>query len=70
MYELKLLNIEQNNIFTVGIFMFKYINGEFPGAFGSMFSHRHEINDYNTRGANQLHMEQFPTNIGLGGMHH
>ena len=48
--------------------MFKYINGELPDAFDSMFSYRHEIHDYNTRGANQLHMEQFPTNIGLKGM--
>ena len=48
--------------------MFKYVNGELPDAFGSMFSYRHEIHDYNTRGANQLHMEQFPTNICLKGM--
>ena len=33
-----------------------------------MFSYRHEIHDYNARGANQLHMEQFPTNTGLKGM--
>ena len=33
-----------------------------------MFSYRHEIHDYTTRGANQFHMEQFPTNIGLKGM--
>ena len=48
--------------------MFKYVNDELPDAFDSMFSYRHEIHDYNTRGANQLHMEQFPTNIGLKGM--
>ena len=35
-------------------------------AFGTVA--RHEIHDYNTRGANQLHMEQYPTNIGLKGM--
>ena len=68
MYELKLLDIEKKHHFTVGIFMFKYINVELPAAFDSMFSYRHEIHDYNTRGANQLHMEQFPTNIGLKGM--
>ena len=68
MYKLKLLNIEKNHLFTVGIFMFKYVNDELPDAFDSMFSYRHEIRDYNTRGANQLHMEQFPTNIGLKGM--
>ena len=68
MYELKLLDIEKKHHFTVGIFMFKYINVELPDAFDSMFSYRHEIHDYNTRGANQLHMEQFPTNIGLKGM--
>ena len=66
--ELKLLNIEKIHLFTVGIFMFKYINGEPPDAFDSMFSYRHEIYYYNTRGANQLHMEQFPTNLGLKGM--
>ena len=48
--------------------MFKYINIELPDAFDSMFSYRHKIHDYNTRGANQLHMEQFPTNIGLKAM--
>ena len=68
MYELKLLNIENIHLFRVGIFMFKYVNGELPDAFDSMFSNRHEIHDYNTRGANQLHIEQFPTNIGLKGM--
>ena len=41
--------------------MFKYINGELPDAFDSMFSYRYVMHDYNTRGANQLHMEQFPT---------
>ena len=68
LYELKLLNIEKIHLFTVGIFMFKYVNDELPDAFDCMFSYRHEIHDYNTRGANQLHMEQFPTNIGLKGM--
>ena len=68
MYELKLLNIENIHLFRVGIFMFKYVNVELPDAFDSMFSNRHEIHDYNTRGANQLDMEQFPTNIGLKGM--
>ena len=49
--------------------MFKYVNGELPeDAFDSMFSHRHEIHYYNTRRANQLHMEHFPTNIGLKGI--
>ena len=33
----------------------------------SMLSYRHEIHAYNTRGANQLHLEQFPTNICLKG---
>ena len=50
---------------TLGIFMFTYMNGELPDAFDSMFSYRHDIHDYNTRGANQFHMEQFPANIGL-----
>ena len=69
MYELKLLNIlKKNHLFTVGIFIFKYVNGELPDAFDGMFSYRHEIHDYNARGANQLHMEQFPTNTGLKGM--
>ena len=48
--------------------MFKYVNDELPGAFDSMFSYGHEIHDYNIRGANQLYMEQFPTNTGLKGM--
>ena len=45
--------------------MFKYINNDLPDVFKSMFSYRHEIHAYNTRGANQLNLEQFPTNIGL-----
>ena len=65
MYELKLLNIGKIHLFAVGIFMFKYINNDLPDVFKSMFSYRHEIHAYNTRGANQLNLEQLPTNKGL-----
>ena len=68
MYELKLSNIWKIHPFAVGIFMFKYINKDLPDVFKIMFSYRHEIHAYNTRGANQLHLEQFPTNIGLKGL--
>ena len=68
MYELKILNIVKIHLFAVGIFMFKYINKDIPDVFKSMFSYRYEIHAYNTRGANQLHLEQFPTNIGLKGL--
>ena len=57
MYELKLLNIVKIHLFAIGIFMFKYINKDLPDVFKSMFSYRHEIHAYNTRGANQLHLE-------------
>ena len=65
MYELKLLKIGKNSwiFFAVGIFMIKYINIDLPGAFNSMFPCQQRIDVYNTRGANQLHLEQFPTNI-------
>ena len=68
MYKLKLLNIMNIHLFAVGIFMFKYINKDLPDVFKIMFSYRYEIHAYNTRGANQLHLEQFPTNIGLKGL--
>ena len=68
MYELKLLDIVKLHLFAVGIFMFKYINKDLPDVFKSMFSYRYEIHAYNTRGANQLHLEQFPTNIGQKGL--
>ena len=67
-YELKWLNIVKMHLFAVGIFMFKYINKDLPDIFKSMFSYRYEIHANNTRGANQLHLEQFPTNIGLKGL--
>ena len=33
-----------------------------------MFSYQHKIYVYNTRGANQLHLEQFPMDILLNGL--
>ena len=51
------------NFFAVGIFMIKYIYIDLPGAFNSMFPCQQRIDVYNTRGANQLHLEQFPTNV-------
>ena len=68
MYELNSLDIGKMKHIAVGIFMFKYINNDLPGVFKSMFSYQHEIHAYNTRGANQLHLEQFPTNIGQKGL--
>ena len=64
----KLLNIGKIHLFAVGIFMFKYINNDLPDVFKNMFSYRHEIHAYNNRGANQLTLEQFPTNIDLKGL--
>ena len=68
MYELNFLNIVKIHLFAVGIFMFKYWNKDLPDVFKSMFSYRCEIHAFNTRGAIQLHLEQFPTNIGLKGL--
>ena len=62
MYELKSWDLGKTDPFTVNIFMFKYMNNDLPDVFKRMFSYRHEIYAYNTRGANQLHLEQFPTN--------
>ena len=68
MYGPKLLNIGKIHLFAVCIFIFKYINNDLPYVFNSMFPYRHEIHAYNTRGSNQLHLEQFPTNRSLKGL--
>ena len=49
--------------------MFKNINNDLPVVtMNSMFSYWHEIHAYKTMGANQLHLQHFPTNIHLTDM--
>ena len=50
--------------------MFNHINGELADACYNKFSYWHEVHVYNTKGANQLPMEQLPMNIGVKGMHY
>ena len=43
--------------------MFEYINGELPDDFNNTSSYRHKIHVYTIKETNQLHTEQFPTDI-------
>ena len=59
--ELKILRIPDIYIYTVGLFMYKYVHRMLPPIF-DMFAYNHDIHTYNTRGSDLLHIPICATN--------
>ena len=62
--ELKCLTMTQIHEYTMGVFMFKYINKELPCVFDGMFVFNMDIHQHSTRSANLLHVPAIHTNLG------
>ena len=55
-YANKLLNVCDINSYTIGIFMYQFVNGNLPDIFNGFFVRNRNVHQYNVRNADELYV--------------